>query len=134
MLARIAEADHEPFKRSELFPPGKGGFSNECGDADGSSVVRCASLTDADIREKAAAQARKRPGREQRGALVANVDHLRSIKLPEKPDEQVVFVYDDPLVSEHLHAVIRGCEALGRPDQDDLRNRIRAQFANVVAP
>jgi len=31
LLSRIDEPDHEPFKRSELFPPKKGSFTNRCG-------------------------------------------------------------------------------------------------------
>lgn len=131
---RIVEPDYDPLRRSELFPDPKKGFSNTCGNADGASVTRCSSLSDEEIRQRSRVQAARRPNREQRGALLGRAGELRAIEMPDCPNQQLVFIYDDPNASEPLHAVMRGKETLTRPDQDDLRERIRTALSRHVPP
>lgn len=131
---RNIEPDFDPLRRSEFFPKTGKPFSNTCGYADGCSVVRCNGLTENDVRQRCQAQADKQPGRVQEGALVATAHDLRSIRLEDRPDEQVVFIYDDPTDSEPKHAIIRGKETLSRPDQDFLREQIRKAFSERISP
>lgn len=131
--SKIVEPDFDPLRRSDFFPPKNGKFSNECGKSDGSSVVRTDGLSDDQIRQMAQAQAERRPGRTQQGALVATCRDLRKIRLDDAAHQQV-FIYDDPLEDEPRHAVVRGDERLDRPDQDALREEIRETFRTIVAP
>lgn len=124
---RIVEPDFDPLKRSEFFPP-KNGFSNICGDADGCSVIRASDLTDEEINQKSEVQASRREGRSAQGALVTVANDLRNIRMIEFEEEQLVFIYDDPLDNEIRHCVVRGSEKLNRPDQDKLRYLIRECF------
>lgn len=131
--SRIIEPDSDPVPRRELFPPPKG-FTNKCGDADGMSVTRRDTLSDDDLRARATVQAERKEGRTQQGALLATVAMIRAIRLDGEGDRQVAFVYDDPTEHEPLHAVVRGCDQLGRPDQDELRGRMRGLFDRQVPP
>ena len=131
---RNIEPAFDPFRRSDFFPPHNRPVSNTCGCADGCSVVRCATLSDAAIWDRSARQAGKRAGREPQGAWVANVDDLRAIGRTDSPDGQVVRIYDDPTGEDPLHAIIRGRETLDRPDQDRLRERIRQRFSTRIGP
>lgn len=129
---KIVEPDYDPLRRSDFFPPTKRPMSNECGSSDGCSVIRASGLSDEDVRKLAQAQAARREGREQKGALLAECAALRAIRLPNN-DNQVVFVYDDPLGDEPRHAIIRCDDQLHRPDQDELRESIRAAFNEHVS-
>lgn len=128
------EPDYQPFSRKELFPQKDKPFSNDCGTADGCSVVRSSTYTDNEIRQKCQVQADKRPGRVQQGALIASTQALRSIRFKEAPTEQVVFVYDDPNAQEPMHAVIRGKETTNRADQNYLLDEIRVAFCSKIGP
>lgn len=129
---RIIEPDYDPLRRSDFFPPRGRPASNECGNSDGCSVIRADCFSDQEIRELAKLQAERRENRSQKGALVANAGELRSIRLPNN-DNQLVYVYDDPLVDQAMHAVIRGDDQLTRPDQDELREKIRDTFSGHIS-
>lgn len=130
----IEEPAGEPFARRHFLPPKPGVCCNDCGNADGVSVCRSETLTDDEIRARANALASLKPGRVGRGALVAYATDLRAVRHPDLPDEQQVFVYDDPMVDDELHAVIRMNDALSRPKQDEVRVRIRAAFITKIEP
>ena len=119
----------DPFPRKELFPGKDGQFSNVCGDADGASVVRSSTLTDAEICERSGVQAAVRPNRDPHGAFIGPVDQLRLSRPDGLPDAQHVFVYDDPKPDDDLHAVIRGRETLDRPEQ----SRIISLIVSIIA-
>jgi hypothetical protein len=130
--SKLLQSTGGPFRRSEIFRKPSGSFSNECGKSDGMSVVRSNTLSDDDLRERSQKQAALRPQRTAEGALVAKVAALREIEVDGRPGEQVVFIYDDPLPSEPLHAVLRGGEALDRPEQTFVRDKIRDAFCRAV--
>lgn len=124
----------DAFRRSELFSePGKQ-VSNECGNADGLSVVRSGSLSDVELRQRSLDQAILKPERISNGAVVAQAAALRRIEVDGRAGEQVVFIYDDPLPSNPLHAVVRGKQVLDRPERIFVRDRIREAFSRIVAP
>jgi hypothetical protein len=124
----------DPFRRSEIFRKLGETFSNECGKSDGMSVVRSDLLSDNELRERSQNQSALKPNRSAEGALVAQVDVLRRITVDGRPGEQVVFIFDDPLPSEPLHAVLRGSENLDRPEQSSIRDKIRDSFNRIVRP
>lgn len=127
-------ANPGPFRRSDLFAGADKKVSNECGNSHGLSVVRNATLDDSELRRRSQQQAAARPNRTALGALVAEVAALRKIKLPGRPAEQVVFVYDDPLPSDSLHAIVRGVLMPDRSDQDRIRHLIQDAFCRIVEP
>jgi hypothetical protein len=131
-VARLLHSKLDPFRRSEIFRKLSDSFSNECGKSDGMSIVRSNTLSDDDLRERSQKQAALKPQRTAEGALVAKVGALRDIEVDGRPGEQVVFIYDDPLPSEPLHAVLRGEEALDRPEQTFVRDKIRDAFCCAV--
>jgi hypothetical protein len=124
----ISKTPNDPFKRSDIFNSDNKEFSNECGNADGLSVVRCAVLTDAEIESRSNAQAARISGRVPMPTLFASVALLRSIEALGRKGDQVVFIYDDPRPDDRLHAILRGDRSLDRPDQLFIRDRIRDLF------
>lgn len=128
----VVDPAHEPFSRSELFPPRKQEkISNKVGRLTGVSVVRSDTLTVDEVRERSLAQANRRPGRSAEGAYVADVDALRRLKIDGielNDDNQLFVVYDDPLLDEPLHAVIRASGEIPRTDQDAVRNELKKLF------
>lgn len=126
----IAEPDHEPFKRKELFPQ-KSGFTNECGNADGCSVIRSDALTAEALRERSRAQAEQKPGRKPLGALLTSASKLRGLRRPTKLS-QITYIYDDPLPDDDRHAVLRGCENIEKADQDEARVLIKSAFSHSI--
>lgn len=129
---RNLEPNYDPFARRELFPPKGGGYDNTCGDADGISVVRCSELSDENLRKRAQSQADIRPGRQQEGALLAEVQAVRSARAASFPNQQIAFVYDDAKQDDDLHAAVRGIETADRPEQDEIREAVRRAFAKRV--
>lgn len=129
---RIEEPEYEPFSRNQLVV--LNGFSNACGDADGTSVTRMHDLSDADVCAMAERLAAIRPGREGRGGLVAAVGAIRAVRLPHLPDEQICFVYDDPKLDDKFHSVIRVRSDLERTEIDEARVRLRAAFQRRIRP
>lgn len=132
--SRIRVPHGDPFRRSELFHDDKTAFSNKCGESDGVSVVRCDTLSDDELCERSDVQANRRPGRTGDGAIVALVRDLRSVEVDGRPGEQVVFIYDDPMPLEPLHAIVRGNRDLDRSEQALVRDRIRDAFRRIIVP
>lgn len=126
----IAEPNYEPFRRSELYPT-KRGFTNDCGDSDGTSIVRCGALTHADLRDRATKQAARKDGRYPCGALIASVEVLRRLRRPGQIS-QIAYLYDDPLSDELFHAVVRGCQEIPKAAQDEARILIKRAFSEHV--
>jgi hypothetical protein len=127
----------EPFGCAELFwdeRAKKRPFSNSCGDADGSSVVRCSTLSDFELQTRSEQFALGKANRSAQGAIVAEASHLRKIELEDRSGEQLVFVYDDPKSNEPLHAVVRGSLQLSRPDQRRIRDKIKGAFGRKCPP
>ena len=76
-------------------------------------------LANVDIVARAQIQAARKLGRTSEGARIASVDRLRSIRHPDAPDSQVVYIYDDPKPDNDRHSIIRVSENLAayrRPD------------------
>ena len=129
---KLTSPPGDPFLRSHIFPDMKKGFSNVCGEADGLSVVRSSTLSENDVRQRSAVFAQTKTGSAPDGAFVASVDELRAIEVDSRKGEKIVFIYDDPLSTEHLHAVLRGLETLDRPEQSMARDRIRDAFSQKI--
>ena len=136
-VARLLHSNiHEPRKKAltkdELFAPAEGKqVSNECGESTGPSVDRCDQLSRAEIQRRSTEQAEKRPGRTSKGAMVASVGSLRSIRSPER-EGQVLFVYDDPRPDNPEHAVLRGSRDLSPGKRISLRDSVVAAFTLAV--
>lgn len=109
-LKRTLPPEFVPFSRSELYPPKKGSFSNECGKSTGVSVVRCDGLTNEQLAGRSDALAALRPNRKGDGAIVAVVKDIRNVRSPSAYDMQAILVYDDPLPKDSRHAILRGNE------------------------
>lgn len=112
------------FMRKEVFSVGLTSIDNQCGTKDGASVDRCDNLSDDEIMRRSKAQAERRPGRKAEGAYYATAGGIRRLRLPGQPDAQIFRVYDDArLVEDEFgpinceHAVVRGDDALSRPQQ-----------------
>ncbi len=131
--SKMVPKEHNPLKRSEVFRDKNSTLNNVCGEASGSSVVRCGSLTDDALRERAAIQAARRDGRKPNGAWVAEVGSLRKIRLKNGPDEQIIFVYDDPTPNDALHAVIRGRD-MPQTQHAEIMDCLEEAFAGRVEP
>ena len=137
---RNSDPHQDTFLSKDFFPPRGGAISNVCGASSGFSVDRCDQLSDDDLRARAKAFAASRNnGRVSKGAIVASVDDLRGIRVTGSPDEQVVFVYDDPKYDDpkdpnEEHAVVRVRASVDRTDWDDLRDKIRKAFRRSVSP
>lgn len=129
IVGKVDEPDFEPIRRSELFPNGAD-FSNICGDSDGLSVARNSALSNEAVKIMSVAQANQRPGRNARGAIVANVQDLRDVRIQNLP-LQLIFIYDDAKKSDTTHAVVRCLESIDRPSQEQIRIEVRECF-NVV--
>lgn len=133
--SNIDRPDIAPFQRKDLTGEElDGAHSNTCGNADGCSVNRTDGLDDDDLRSMSEAQAaRGTKPRTATGAVIANVSALRSIRGLDDPNRQVVFVYDDPMVGNDRHAVIRLIQGLPRPDFKEIQRRIAETFQTRVA-
>lgn len=131
--SRIVEPDKAAFTRTELTGHGIANPSNDCGSADGCSVDRTASLTDAEIRERSELQAQLKAGRTSEGAIIANVGTLRAITHPDAPNGQAIYIYDDARADNDRHAVLRICEHIPRSDFGEVRRAIISAFAKRVA-
>ena len=141
MIRRAGVNDNtfDPFPRSEFFPPKRRIIDDECGNADGCSVIRSDHLSRPQINDRtlsliAFLEARRAadPKREAMVALITNVGELRSIRISTL-NAQIVFIYDDPKTDDPLHAVIRCSSDLNRPEQDFIREKIRQAFRSVSA-
>lgn len=130
--SKIDDPDILAFKRSELTGDGIKHPSNVCGESHGLSVDRAGGVSDDALRQLSNVQAERKPGREGRGAWVANVGALRAIAHPEAPDG-VVRVYDDPMPDNDKHAVIRVADTLSRTDFNEVRRAMMTAFAKRVA-
>lgn len=133
--SNIDHPDIAPFQRKDLTGEGLSRVpSDACGDADGCSVNRADGLDDADLRSMSESQAaRGSKPRQASGAVVANVSAIRALRRIDSTDEQVVFVYDDPMVGNDRHAVLRVVQGLPRADFKELQKRLAETFARRVA-
>jgi|GEM_PF-6371218 len=130
--SKIDDPDVLAFTRKDLTGHGIPNPSNVCGQADGCSVDRVVDLDDDALRARSQQQAAKREGRTAKGAWIANVAALRTIKHPAAP-EGAVRVYDDPMPDNDRHAVLRVSAAIPRTDFNEMRRAIIAAFDRRVA-
>jgi hypothetical protein len=131
--SKIIDPATAAFSRKELTQP-EGACSDVCGEADGGSIDRCDSVTDDELRERACALADIRPGRKGQGALVANVADLRAIRHEAAPNGRAVYVYDDPMLENRHHAVMRVSSSVPRSDFIDIQTAIVKAFSRKVEP
>lgn len=134
---------YQPFSRRDLFPPADGQFSNDCGMADGLSVDRANGLSEAEIVARSAARAAtanarreaegKPPSQSQDGAIIAHAGHLRALRRDQRPDQQMVFVYDDPTPTNDRHAVIRCSVEVPDEVRASFLARMQSLFDTVVS-
>lgn len=137
---QVPNVGYNPFMRRE-FVPGPNGFDDTCGNSDGASVDRLLNLSEADVRARSAAKADSVNGRRiaqgktanmtPDGALVAEVEALRALRVADYP-EQVVFVYDDPMDTNPQHAVIRVKPDLPATQLAGLIDDIRIAFSGKI--
>ncbi|HEX8127224.1 MAG TPA: hypothetical protein VF548_16735 [Allosphingosinicella sp.] len=142
ITVRPLEPDgYVPFLRKDFFPPGKD-FDNECGDSDGCSVERLGKLSAADIVAKSQARADqanarrtskgKPANRAADGARTALVGTLRSIRLEDRPEEQILFVYDDGGEKNPDHAILRASPALTPEEGAALLLKVNNSFKGHI--
>ena len=136
---------YNPFSRKEFFPPTDRLASNVCGDADGCSVDRCSDLTKEELIERSArraATANARAAARQKtsitrlpgGAVIATVGVLREVRAASQPNQQAIFVYDDPLADNGEHAVIRASVEVPEEEVALLLLDVRRTFSDRVEP
>lgn len=130
--SKIDDPDILAFSRKELTGDGIKNPSNVCGEADGLSVDRAGGLSEDELRQLSNAQAERRPGRDGKGAWVANVAALRAITHASAP-EGAVRVYDDPMPDNDRHAVVRVADTISRTDFNEIRRAVMTAFAKRVA-
>lgn len=129
-----SDSPKEKLKREELFAPKKDAVRNRCRDplgSHGASLVRSRGLSDSDLRRLSKDYAEKKPAREPRGAVAGTAAALRAVKSKLKPDQQMVFVYDDPTKDDVRHCVVRIADA-GRPEGDYLRGELLKALSRIV--
>ena len=138
----IGPPGYRAFTRSQFFPPANGVFNNECGQSSGCSVDRSNGLSDDDLRALSAARAEQRnlkraeegkpPSQAPEGAMVALVGSLRAIRMEERPNDQAVLIYDDPVPENDRHAVIRGREDIPEEERAAFLSKVEATFVRVI--
>lgn len=134
---------YQPFNRRDLFPPATGQFSNDCGVADGLSVDRSNGLSEAEIVARSAARAAtanarreaegKPPSQSKDGAIIARAGRLRALRCDQRPDEQMVFVYDDPTPTNDRHAVIRCSVDIPDEERASFLARLQNLFDTIIS-
>lgn len=137
-ITQMPDIGYTPFQRKDFLPPKSYAVSNVCGDSDGVSVIRCRDLTVAAVALKSqnrATEANRRrrlankpPNQTPKGALIAQVDDLRSIRTAGRPHAQAVFVYEDPTLVEPEHAVIRMSVDVAEDEVGVVLAAVRAAF------
>lgn len=121
------------FKRSQMTRPKQP--SNDCGKSDGLSVDRCTELLRPELRARADHYAKKVEGRISRGAIVACVQALRDLRLPGLEEQQLLFVYDDPITGENeRHAVVRASPSVSPARFSELRQELFKRFHSRISP
>lgn len=138
-ITQMPDIGYTPFQRKDFLPPKEYAVSNVCGDSDGVSVIRCQDLSAAAVRLKSqnrATEANRRrrlankaPNQAPKGALIAQVEDLRSIRTAGHPHTQAVFVYDDPTLLEPEHAVIRMSVNVAEDEVGVVLAAVRAAFS-----
>jgi hypothetical protein len=123
----------EPFgytwlKRQDLFPADETP-SNECGTKDGCSVDRRDTLPDEIILKRSEDFAANGKNRKGDGAYLAAVKTLRNHRLETMPDQQVLFVYDDPMPENEEHAVIRAAAEVADEERGILIEDLKDYFS-----
>ena len=106
---------YTPFRRADLFP-GAQPVSNECGNKHGCSVDRRDTLSDEIVFKRSADFAAVGKNRIGDGAYLITAEKLRQHRLLTMPNQQVFFVYDDPMPENQEHAVIRAATEV--PDEE----------------
>lgn len=130
--SKIDEPRQKAFKREELFGL-SGQISNECGQSTGISVDRCSNLSDQQIDQRCITFAAQRPGRQSKGSMIAQVAALRSVVIP-NVSGQVVFVYDDPDLTNAEHAIVRARQGLSKAQMGFVRDEVIEAFGHRHVP
>jgi hypothetical protein len=116
------------FKREDFIPKNDG-FSNDCGTKDGLSVDRRDTLTDEQIYQRSNEFARIGKNRVGDGAYLIKVETVRNVRKYNTPNQQVLFVYDDPMIENLEHAVIRIAEDVPDEERGILLDVLQEEFA-----
>ncbi len=128
-LARTKEPfGHNWLRRQDLFPSDEPP-NNECGKKEGCSVDRRDTLSDDVILKRSDDHAAKRDNRIGDGAYLVRVETLRHHRLETVPNQQVLFVYDDPMPENAEHAVIRATNEVADEERGILLGDLKEYFS-----
>ena len=116
------------FKREDFIPKSQG-FSNGCGTKDGLSVDRRDTLSDEQIFERSNQFANIGKNRVGDGAYLIKVETVRKARKYNAPNQQVLFVYDDPMIDNQEHAVIRIAEDVPDEERGILLDVLQEEFS-----
>lgn len=128
-LKRTAEPLNYAWFKLEDFIPKKDSFSNDCGTKDGLSVDRRDTLTNEQICERSDQFANVGKNRIGDGAYLIKVETVRKARKYDAPNQQVLFVYDDPMLGNQEHAVIRIAEDVPEEERGILLRVLQEEFA-----
>lgn len=131
--SNTVEPDKAAFQRAELTGENYDPISNDCGSSHGCSVDRIDGLNEEAIKSRSELQAVGRGNRVAEGARLAIVEDLRAIRHHDYPDDQVVYIYDDPKPDNDRHAVVRVSDKLHRGELKELQRDLVAAFSKRVA-
>ena len=119
------------FNQRDLYPPTNQECVDACGTEEGQhglSVARATNLTAEDLVARSDAQAARRPNRVGDGAFVALAADVRAIRSGDFPNDQVFMIYDDPIPSDPLHAVIRASEHVPLEERPTILGELQELF------
>lgn len=119
---------YNPFSRRDLFTADQTP-NNECGHKDGCSVDRRDTLSDDLIRKRSEDFAARGNNRVGDGAYLLKVETLRHHRLETMPDQQIFFVYDDPMPENVEHAVIRATNEVADEERGILLRDLKDYFS-----
>ena len=119
---------YNPFNRRDLFSADDTP-NNDCGNKDGCSVDRRDTLSDYIILKRSDDFAARGNNRVGNGAYLVKVETLRHHRLETMPNQQVLFVYDDPMPENAEHAVIRATNEVADEERGILLGDLKEYFS-----